>query len=395
MPNVAETAEFAASYATPPFAPLKRLLEFEHLSRTIRHILHAKLDAAERAASASEGRWRGWRRCVIDRIVDEAPEIRSFHLKAEDGEYLCQPKPGQFVTVRMSGGDGSLTRTWSLSSYAHNLEHYRLTVRRQQGPGSRRLHDLNVGAVLDLRAPSGNFVLDMGGFRPVVLIAAGIGITPLYAMLQAHLGRGQTGAPVHLIYGGKTPADIAFRTELNVLAAANPSLHMTYVYSSSGEGGRAAGRITPQLVIELLADNYVMLGDRRIPLPWFENDTYLCGPGAFCAEIKDGLVAGGANADHIFHEFFSRIATVNAHLESADVYFNRSNVRCNWHADVDLTLLELAEQAGITLKSECRAGACLTCKTAVLDGAVTADLGEGWALLCIGRPKTRRLILDC
>lgn len=396
MPSVAETAEFGAGHVTPPLEPLRRLLEFTHLSRTIRHILHAKLDAAERAAAATEGRWRGWRRFIIDRIVEEAPQILSYYLIAEDGQCLCQPKPGQFVTVQLNRSDGgSLTRTWSLSSYAYNLDHYRLTVRRQEGPGSRRLHELNVGASLDLRAPSGNFVLDMGGFRPVVLIAAGIGITPLYAMLQAHLARGDIGAPIYVIYGGKTPSKLAFRAELDALAAANPSLRVTYFYSNSDEGNRPAGRITPQWVIDFLADNHVMLGDRRIPLPWFENDTYLCGPGAFCAEIKDELIARGANADHIFYELFSTVATVNTELEAADVYFRRSNVHCNWTADVDLSLLELAEQAGIVVPNECRAGACLSCKTIVLDGLVTADLGDGSALLCIGRPKTPRLILDC
>src|SRR5262249_45582684 len=84
MPSVAATARFAASHAIPPIEPLQRLLNFPYLSKTLRHILHAKREAAERAAAAVHGRWRGWRPFIIDRIVVETPEIRSFHVRPQD-----------------------------------------------------------------------------------------------------------------------------------------------------------------------------------------------------------------------------------------------------------------------------------------------------------------------
>jgi uncharacterized protein len=395
MPTVAEVAQFAAGHSTPPLESLKRVLDFEHLSRTIRHILHAKWDAAERAAETSEGRWRGWRTFRIDRIAEEAPGIRSFYLRAGDSDPLCRPRPGQFVTIQMESGNGEpISRCWSLSSYAHITDHYRITVRRQAGAGSNWMHAAEVGAAVKLRAPAGEFVLDMGGYRPVVLIAAGIGITPLLAMLHAHLSRGDAGAPVYLIYGARTPAAVAFREELDRLVALQPKLHVTYVYSGTHAGARPAGRITSQLLLEVLADLHVMLGDRRVALPWFEHDAYICGPGDFCRNLKNDLIACGANADHIFYELFSVAPANSTSLEVAEVYFNRSGVSCIWNATEDLTLLELAEKAGIEVQSDCRAGACLTCKSPVIEGSATSDRGDGSALLCIGRPASPVLRLD-
>src|SRR3984957_16547681 len=265
LPAIVEVATYIAGHATPPLDPLRRLLAHPHLSPVIRHILNAKVDAAERAASAAEGRWSGWRPFIIERIEPEANEIRSIYLRSADRERICRPKPGQFVSVRMAGRDGEvITRTWSLSAYAHDLETYRLTIRQQSGPGSHWMHRCQLGDSVSVRAPPGDFVIDAGGFRPVGPVRAGIGITPLLAMLQAHLARGATGIPIYLIYGARTPADQAFRSVLDELAAVHPTLHITYVYSQSRGPRCVFGRITAELLREILADLHVMLGDRRI-----------------------------------------------------------------------------------------------------------------------------------
>jgi ferredoxin-NADP reductase/MOSC domain-containing protein YiiM len=396
MPLIVEVAKFAAGHAIPPLAPLKQLLAFEQLSPTIRLILSSKLEAAERATHSAEGRWRGWRAFLVDQIVEEAPQIRSFYLRAADGKPLCRPRPGQYVSVRMAAEAGpGITRTWSLSSYAHEMSRYRLTVRRQTGAGSNWLHQAEVGAQVLLRAPAGDFALDLGSFRPVVLVAAGIGITPLLAMLHAHVGRVPTAAPIYLIYGARTPSELAFRAELNALAEAHPNLRITYVYSQWKPDERPPTRVTPELLIESLADLHVMLGERRIPLPWFENDTYICGPGDFCQALKAALTERGANPDHVFTELFTATVIATPDLEEAQIHFRRSGKSCAWRAEDDLSLLELAEQIGIDIESDCRAGSCLTCKTPVIEGRATTDLGDGSALLCIGRPMTRVLTLDC
>ena len=394
MPSVADVCEFVASHKPPPLEPLKRLLAFDRLSPTNRLLLSSKLDQAERAAGAVEGRWKGWRPFVIDKVVDETPSIRSAYVRPADGERLCKTRPGQFVSVQMEAeGGGTLRRSWSLSSFSHDPDHYRLTVRRQSGPGSAWFHDAVVGARIMLRAPTGEFALDMGGFRPVVLVAAGVGITPMMAMLEAHLTRPQA-MPIYLIYGGRTPGDLAFKSDLDALAAAHPQVRVAYIYSRSDEGARPRSRITPNVIIEQLADLHIFVDGRRIDLPWHEGDIYLCGPGDFCQTIKDDFVARGANGDHIFLEQFAAPEIAASELDEAEVRFARGGVQLTWKAGDDLTLLELAEAAGLKVDSDCRAGSCLTCKTAVLEGATTADTGDGAALLCLARPRTAALVLD-
>jgi ferredoxin-NADP reductase/MOSC domain-containing protein YiiM len=395
MPTIADVCGFVERPQPPPLASLRRLLNFERLSFTTRMMLRTKLDAAERADSASGVRWRGWRKFAIRGIADEVPGVRSFELRPLDGEALCQPLPGQFVTVRMPCADGSMiTRTWSLSAFSHGMDAYRVTVQRQSGPGSRWLHEAEQGAELMLRAPAGDFVLDTGSFRPVVLIAAGIGITPLMAMLQAHLLRPPV-AGIHLVYCERTPAEVTFRGELDAIAATHPDVRITYLYTRSDAGEHPRGRISAEALIGLLSDLHVVFDGHRVVLPWHESLMYLCGPGDFCRELKDSLVARGANANQLRTELFSAAPEDLSWIKTASVHLQSSGVTLSWNSEDDLTLLELAAAAGVELPHECRAGACLSCKTRLLEGATTADVGDGSSLVCIGRPKTSRIVLEC
>ena len=392
MPSIADLCDYVASHDPPPLEPLQRLLAFDHLSPTIRLLLGAKLDAAERAAALVEGRWRGWRPFVIDDVREEARDVRSVQLRPADGGPICQPRPGQFVTARIDADGAPVLRAWSVSAFAHAMDRYRLTVRKQSGPGSNWLHRAEPGTTLMLRAPAGSFVLDEG-FRPVVLVAAGIGITPLMAMLQAHLLRPKSEA-AYLFYGARGPDDLAFRAELDALAGRHPQLHVTYRYSRWTDGDRPAARISPATVIEGLADLHVVLEGRRIDLPWSEADIYICGPGAFCTELRDGFIALGANPDHLFTEQFAAVIPADSEVEHARIRFARSDLTVDWPAADDLTLLALAEGAGLSVAHDCRSGACLTCKTRIIAGGATALAPDGAALLCIGRPATADLVLD-
>lgn len=396
MPSIADVADFINSHHAVPLEPLRRLLAFDGLSQTNRLLLSSKLEAAERAAAVERGLWPGWRRFVIDRVVAETPQIRSVHLRAADGERLCQPRPGQFVTVRMEDAEvGTVTRPWSLSAHGDAMDEYRLTVRRQSGPGSAWIHRAEPGASVELRAPAGQFTLDTGCFRPVVLVGAGIGITPLLAMLQAHVARRQ--APlVHLIYGVRTPADLAFRDEIEAIRTAHPDVRVTYVFSRADVPGHPTGRITTSLVIDTLTDLHVVLeGGRRIDLPWFESDIYLCGPDEFCTSLRDGFIAAGANPDHLFFEHFTTAPATDAACESeVEIRFARSKVTATWRPDDDLTLLELAEREGIEIAQDCRAGTCLSCATRIEDGSTTSMLDAGRTLLCVARPVSARVVLD-
>ncbi|MEZ5929419.1 MAG: MOSC domain-containing protein [Parvularculaceae bacterium] len=394
MPSVADVCDFIGKQEPPPLDALMRLLDCPYLSPANRLLLGAKREIAERAADAVSNRWRGWREFVISRIEDEARDIKSFYLSPKDGAALCQMRPGQYVTVRLTDENGeTVTRTWSLSSFAHDPKAYRITVLRQEGAGSRGLHALKEGDSLELRAPSGVFALDMGSFRPLVLIGAGVGVTPLMAMLEAQLKKKEPGY-IHFIYGAKSPEDMAFRDRLSQLAAEHPTLRTTFVFSRKAEEGMPTSRITADLVKRVLHDVHVVIGGKTIALPWFEADFYLCGPGAFCEQMTAALVAGGADPNHMFSERFEALEAEASELQSATVRFAKAEKEAAWKADSNPSLLELAESAGLSVDNDCRSGACMTCRSAIAEGETTADLGDGTALLCIARPKTPRLVID-
>jgi ferredoxin len=145
----------------------------------------------------------------------------------------------------------------------------------------------------------------------------------------------------------------------------------------------------------VLADLHIMLGEHRVDQPWFENDTYLCGPEGFCRELKEELVARGGNADRIRYEIFSALPVPETSLDDAEIRFARTGVTGHWRADDDLSLLEVAEQLGVVVPNDCRAGCCLTCKTPILEGEATSRMPDGSTLLCVSRPKTSRLVVDC
>jgi ferredoxin-NADP reductase/MOSC domain-containing protein YiiM len=391
MPTIAEVCQWVASSRPPPPDRLARLLAYEGLSPTIRLLLGARVESARLIAARDAGRWSGWRPFAVARVVEECSGVRSLHLRPADGGPLCVPLPGQFVTARLGdAAEGFIERCWSLSDETSERGLYRLTVKRDRGPGSRWVHEARVGDPLDLRAPSGHFNLDLGSPRPPVLIAAGIGITPLYAMLRAHLARRQT--PIHLFYAARTAADAAFHDDLAALEREHPNLRCRFFFSRSAEAPR---RLTAEAIVASLDDLSVTLGGRSIALPFSEADFYLCGPPGFCGEVRTRLVELGANPDHVYHESFVRDPGRPAACQSAVVRFRRSGIEAAWTSDEDLTLLELAERAGVTVENDCRAGTCLSCRTALADGRTTADLADGTSLLCIGRPDAPLVVLDC
>ena len=392
MPSVADVSDFLIERDPPPLEPLQRLLGYARLSGTNRLLLSAKREAAERAQDRQEGRWRGWRPFVVSKVTQEAPEIRSVEFSPADGGRLPRAKPGQHVQVQFEHEGATIRRAWSLSAFSFTPERYRVTVRKQQGKGSQGLHALRLGDTVSLSAPAGDFTLDMGSYRPLVLIAAGIGITPLKAMLDAHFSR-RDAPPAYLIYGGRSPKDLAFWEELEALAAAREDFSLTLIYSRAEVPGALHGRITPERVIAALSDLSVVVNGHRHALPWFEAAIHICGPGSLCTDLKDALVARGANANTVLFEQFGRTVERSEVVE-ASVRFAKSEQTIRWFAGDDFSLLELAEAAGIAVPNSCRSGSCLTCRSALIKGTSTADLGDGTCLPCIARPQAIDLVVD-
>lgn len=357
---------------------------------------------------SSQTRWKGRRpfRCV--RKVRESATVTSFYLAPADGGPVPMFHPGQHVPIEIPrpGGGGPLRRTYSLSNRPGE-DALRISVKREAGPalGSAHLHDrVAVGDVLDLRAPAGRFVLDADSTRPVVLLSAGVGLTPMVSMLEHLVATGST-REVWFIHAARSGREHAMGRHVRVLAAGRGNVHVHVCYGSPGPDdvvGRdfdSAGRLSVDLLKRLL--------------PRDDHAFYLCGPSGFMRDLIAGLGATGVQPDRIRWEAFGPSASVAVEAGSsrprsdgepaivaadATVEFRRSGKTLAWPAGCG-SLLELAEANGVPVRSSCRTGACFTCAARVVSGDVAypralEDAPEpGTALICSAVPRGS-LVLD-
>lgn len=357
-------------------------------------------DARLRAAE-SANRWRALK---VRRIVHESESIRSFHLSPDDGAGLLPHLAGQYLPIRikLAGSDKPVIRTYTLS-VAPSDGYYRISVKRE-GLVSQYLHDhLHEGDMIEVRAPAGGFTLDAGTNRPAVLMAGGVGITPMLAMLRhiVHEGlRRQSIRPATLFYAVRSKRERAFDDEIaELVAAAKGAVKVIRVLSdiADAEEGidyEAAGRLDMPLLRRFLA-----LGDCEF---------YLCGPPSFAQTVYDGLRNYGVADERIHAEAFGpasleRTGTSHAVIpvrlppatKSVPIAFTNSLKEARWTPESG-TLLELAEARGLEPEYSCREGNCGTCRTRLIKGTVTyvkeptAKVGEDEILICCAVPAVQR-----
>lgn len=350
---------------------------------------------ARERLQAADGASR-WRRLSVTRVVEESASIRSFHLQAEDGTSLLPHLAGQHLPIRvhLPGSDKPVIRTYTLS-VAPSDGLYRISVKRD-GLVSGYLHDnLLQGDTLEARAPAGDFILDAQEPRPAILLAGGVGITPMLAMLRHLVFEGQRTQrlrPATLFYAARTRRDRAFDDELDLLVkAGNGAIKVVRVLSDAsgareGADYDASGRI-----------DMALLGRH---LPFGDYEFYLCGSPAFSQALYDGLRRYGVGDERIHAEAFGPASLVRTGADasaapvrlppataSVPVTFMDSLKEARWTPESG-TLLELAEARGLSPEFSCREGHCGTCKTRLLKGAVTylkepaAKVGDNEVLIC-------------
>lgn len=362
-------------------------------------------------AHATDGAvWSGFRtfRVTHKRVEDGAGSVCSFHLEPDDRKTLPTFLPGQFLTFRLdipdpAGGAQPLVRCYSLSDAPHP-DHYRVTIKRVPAPAgtghpagrsSNFFHDqVEVGSTLNVRAPSGHFYIDEGD-GPVVLIAGGIGITPMLSMLNACLAN-QPGRDVWLFHGVRNSRETIMKAHLDALAAAHPNFHLRLCFSNPlpedeiGRDYQHWGRVEVALL--------------RMELPLRAYHFYVCGPTAMMETLVPALEDWGVPDARIHFEAFGpasirlgaaqpAVEAVEAGAGSILVTFARSGRQLTWQPGAG-TLLELAEANGVKVESGCRAGSCGTCQTTIRSGEVAYrhppdyDPEPGTCLLCVCAPKT-------
>jgi ferredoxin-NADP reductase/MOSC domain-containing protein YiiM/ferredoxin len=335
--------------------------------------------------------WPGFRRLTVAGIERESDSVISIRLEDPGGAALPAARPGQYLTLRIPLDQRSVLRNYSLSGPS-GTGYYRIAVKRERdGIASGYLHTrLAVGDQLDVAAPRGTFVLDRT-HAPVLLISAGIGATPVLAMLHA-LAEERSDREIWWLHGARSRRDHCFAAETATLLASLPNVRAHVYYSRPGSGERA-GRLSASLLAELE--------------PPRDAEAYLCGPAPFMEEISAGLAAIGLDASHIHTEPFGPapgltpgIAATPArppHPPAGEpgsgptIEFARSNLAIPWSDDY-ASLLELAEACDVPVRWSCRTGVCHNCETTLIAGTVDYDPdpveppADGSALICCSRP---------
>src|SRR5271157_4046294 len=249
------------------------------------------------AASGPPPAWRGFRPLRVSRKARECSNVVSLVLEPTDAHPVATAQPGQFIVLRLKPASDAppLTRSYSLSGEP-SAERYRVSVKREaHGAASVYVDDeLQVGDVVDASAARGGFTLRPGD-RPVALVSAGIGLTPVLAMLHALAAEAST-REIWWLYGARNGREHPFAEETRSLLKALARSHSHIRYSSPDAEDRpnvdfdAPGRLNMQVLQEL-------------SLPR-DGDFYVCGPSTFMNDLTAGLAAWGVARDCIHTEIF-------------------------------------------------------------------------------------------
>jgi ferredoxin-NADP reductase/MOSC domain-containing protein YiiM len=392
-----------------------RALEMSALSPGWRGSFQALLDAPEGAVgnvgladvAKNPPAWAGFRPTRVVAIVQESADVLSLRVADVDGQPLPAPLPGQFVAVRLpvGGASGTVVRSYSLSG-PPAAGTYRLSVKLEPHgvAGGYIAQSLATGATMDVAAPRGSFTLD-DGTGPVLLVSAGIGATPVLAMLHGLASSGST-RQVWWLHGSRNSAEHAFAAEVADLLRQLPGAHSVICYSAPLPQDELGVHYTHRgrLSFELL---------HTLDLP-LEATAYVCGPDLFMAEMRLALTRLGMDASRVFSEAFgagpgltpgiAARATRPPHPPDGAigtgpaVVFARSGLSVAW-SETFANLLELSEACDVPVRWSCRTGVCHNCESGLLAGSVTYDPepidrpGAENLLICCARPEND-LVLD-
>jgi ferredoxin-NADP reductase/MOSC domain-containing protein YiiM len=407
-------AEINALLYTPshPREQLERALRIKALSAGWRGSFEALLQSQQNGgtsgnaglapAAAAHAASPGFQSLVVDSVDRESADVLSFFLQSAESRPLAMALPGQYVVVRLKPAGGpAFFRSYSLSGPL-STERYRISVKIEpDGAAGKYLREnIRAGDRLDVSSPRGSFVLQLGE-RPVVLLSAGIGVTPVLAMLHALAAAGST-RQVLWLHTARDGQHHPFASEVRKLLDALPNGRSYVCYTKpdandkTGDDFQASGRLSRSVLNEL-------------GLPR-DADIYLCGPNQFMADMKEAAVALGAAAQRIYIEIFNGGesmtpgvvgATARApHLPSGEagagplVSFARSGIAAHWDAARYESILEMAETCDVPVRWACRTGVCHNCESGLVSGTVAYrpepldKPAEGNVLICCSRPAS-------
>ena len=337
----------------------------------------------------------------VARVFDETGDVRTFRLVAPDGSPPpFAHQPGQYLTLALTIGGQKVNRSYTIASSPTRGGHVEITVKRLgDGYGSPHVHSTLIeGATVKVSAPAGKFVFTGAGASRVLLLAGGVGVTPLMAMARYLTDRGWPGH-IHFVFSVRTPADVIFADELSYLARRHASFHLCIVATLAGDDWQGdRGRVNADLL------------RREVP-DLITTPVYLCGPGPMMDAMQALLTDAGVPAAQIHTEavvsppppapgaadepelLSAAAAMVSGRARPAatpvQIRFARSGQ--GGELSADRTVLEAAEDCGVDLPFECRSGVCGQCKTKLISGEVAMDSVDALS----ASERSRGLILAC
>jgi len=390
---------------------LERALRIEALSPGWRRSCEALLQSQTTAVSSGNAGLApaaaahpvapGFQRLVVTAIDHESADVISLAMQSRDGQRLPTPLPGQYVVLRIqpSAASPPLFRSYSLSGPL-STECYRISVKIEPNgaAGTYLREHVRVGDTLNVSSPRGSFILQPGE-HPVVLLSAGIGATPVLAMLHA-LAAAYSIRQVLWLHAARDRQHHPFAAEVRrlVLALTNGRSYVCYSRPASsdkmGEDFDASGRLSRSVFDQI-----------RVPR---DADVYLCGPTRFMADMKEALSTLGVSPDRIHVELFSGSESMTPGVVGASaraphtpnddadtgpvVSFARSGIAAHWKASAYQSILELAEACDVPVRWSCRTGVCHSCESGLVSGEVVYGPepldkpADGNVLVCCSQP---------
>jgi ferredoxin-NADP reductase/MOSC domain-containing protein YiiM len=401
-----------------PRDQLERVLRIESLSPGWRASFEALVQSQTTAAgsgnaglapaAAAHPAAPGFQPLAVVAIDKESADVVSLSMRHPDGHPLPSALPGQYVVLRLQrpGGVPPLFRSYSLSGPL-STERYRISVKLEPNgtAGTYLREHVRVGDVLDVSSPRGSFILQSGE-RPVVLLSAGIGTTPVLAMLYA-LASAHSRRQVLWLHAARDGQHHPFAAEIRSLMRALTDGRSFVCYSRPGlrdklsEGFDATGHLSRSAL-------------DQVGIPQ-EADVYLCGPTRFMADMKEALAAIGVAPERIHVEIFNGSESLTPGIVSAAtraphppredanteplVSFARSGIAAHWKESDYHSILELAEACDVPVRWSCRTGVCHNCESGLVSGAVAYEPqplekpAQGNLLVCCSQP-IRDVVVD-
>jgi ferredoxin-NADP reductase/MOSC domain-containing protein YiiM/ferredoxin len=381
---------------------------FEALLQSQATTAGASGNAGLAPAAAAHPVTPGFRPLAVTAIDHETADVMSLTMQSADGQPLPVALPGQYVVLRLqlTVGGPPLFRCYSLSD-APSTERYRISVKVEpNGVAGTYLRDhVRIGDTLDVSSPRGSFILQSGD-TPVVLLSAGIGATPVLAMLHV-LAVARSTRQIFWLHAARDGQHHPFAAEVRGLMLALPHAQSLVCYSRPGSRDKvgqdfdATGHLSRSVFNEV--------GFSR------EADVYLCGPTRFMSDMKEVLATLGVAPQRIHVEIFDGSESMTPGVigaasrtphppnDDADtgpvVFFARSGIAAHWKASAYQSILELAEACDVPVRWSCRTGVCHSCESGLVSGAVVYGPepldkpADGNLLVCCSQP-IRDVVID-